>query len=193
MKELRSIISPVIRISLVFMLICGLIYPLISTGIAQAFMEKKADGSLIYNDKHEVIGSELIGQNFKDPKYFHGRISSIENNANGSGSNNYAPSNEDLHKRIEESITKWEQENPTVPIEEVPVDLLTNSGSGLDPHISPKAAYVQVDRIAEKGGISKEQLKSLIEKHTEGRELGLFGQEKVNVLQLNVSLQKLYE
>ncbi|WP_042352471.1 potassium-transporting ATPase subunit KdpC [Bacillus massiliigorillae] len=193
MKELKSIVSPVIRISLVFMLICGLIYPLVSTGVAQAFMQKKADGSLVYNAHHEVIGSELIGQNFSDPKYFHGRISSIENNANGSGSNNYAPSNKDYHKRLEESIVNWKKENPTIPIEEVPIDLLTNSGSGLDPHISPKAAYVQVDRIAEKGGISKEKLKSLIKEHTEGKALGLFGQEKINVLELNISLQKLYE
>lgn len=193
MKEFRSVAGPIIRICLVFMVLCGLIYPLASTGIAQAFMSDKADGSLLYNEENELVGSELIGQNFKDPKFFHGRISSIDYNGVGSGSMNYAPSNKDLHKRIEESIVKWEKENPSVPIEEVPSDLLTNSGSGLDPHISPESAYVQVDRIAAKGGLSKEELKSLIKKHTEGRELGLWGQEKVNVLKLNLELEKLYK
>lgn len=193
MKELKSIVSPIIRIGLLFMIICGLIYPLVSTVIAQTLMEEKADGSLLYNQKDEVVGSSLIGQKMTDPKYFQGRVSSIEYNGNGSGSNNYAPSNPDYRKRIEASIAQWKQDNPTVPVKDVPIDLLTNSASGLDPHISPEAAYVQVDRIAAKGGLANEELKDLIKKHTEGRDLGLFGQERVNVLELNIGLQELYE
>lgn len=193
MKELRSIAWPIIKICFVFMIVCGLIYPLAATAIAQTFMSEKADGSLLYDENNKIVGSELIGQNFKDPKYFHGRISSIEYNGMSSGSMNYAPSNEELHKRMEDSISEWKKDNPAVPIEDVPLDLLTNSGSGLDPHITPASAYVQVERISSKGGISKEDLKILIEKNIEGNKLGLWGQERVNVLKLNLDLKEYYK
>ena len=101
MEKKQSILSPIIRITFTFLVLCGLVYPLIVTGIAQAVMKDNADGSLIYNDKNEVIGSKLIGQNFTDPRYFQGRVSSIEYKAEASGSNNYAPSNPDLEKRVE--------------------------------------------------------------------------------------------
>ncbi len=172
-------------------MLCGLVYPLIVTGIAQAVMKDNADGSLIYNDKNEVIGSTLIGQNFTDPRYFHGRVSSIEYKAEASGSNNYAPSNPDLEKRVEKSIEEWKKQNPSVPVTEVPIDLVTNSGSGLDPDISPKAASVQVERISKLTNISKETLEQLIKDQTEGAALGLFGETRVNVLKLNLELQKL--
>ncbi|MDG2800297.1 K(+)-transporting ATPase subunit C, partial [Vibrio parahaemolyticus] len=146
MAKKQNILSPIIRITFTFLVLCGLVYPLIVTGIAQAVMKDNADGSLIYNDKNEVIGSTLIGQNFTDPRYFHGRVSSIEYKAEASGSNNYAPSNPDLEKRVEKSIEEWKKQNPSVPVTEVPIDLVTNSGSGLDPDISPKAASVQVER-----------------------------------------------
>lgn len=191
MEKKQSILSPIIRITFTFLVLCGLVYPLIVTGIAQAVMKDNADGSLIYNDKNEVIGSTLIGQNFTDPRYFHGRVSSIEYKAEASGSNNYAPSNPDLEKRVEKSITDWKGKNPTVPVTEVPIDLVTNSGSGLDPDISPKAASVQVDRISKLTNISKEKLKQLIKEKTEGAALGLFGEDRVNVLKLNLELQKL--
>lgn len=191
MFEKQKILSPVIRITFTFLVICGLIYPLLVTGVAQAFMKDNADGSLIYNDKNEVIGSKLIGQNFTDPRYFHGRVSSIEYKAEASGSNNYAPSNPDLVKRVEESVANWKKENPTVPVTEIPMDLVTNSGSGLDPDISPKAAYVQVDRISKITNIPKEEINKLIESQTEGKALGLFGEDRVNVLKLNVELQKM--
>ncbi len=191
MENQQKLVGPIVRSSFVIMIVGGLLYPLAATGIAQVIMPAKADGSLIYNDKHEVIGSELIGQNFKDPKYFHSRVSSIEYDASGSGSNNYAPSNEDMLKRTEESVEAWKEENPDTPISKVPVDLVTNSGSGLDPHISPEGAKAQVKRISKLTGISEDHLNGLIEKHTQGKELGIFGEPRVNVLELNLDLQKL--
>ncbi|WP_439020583.1 K(+)-transporting ATPase subunit C [Bacillus thuringiensis] len=191
MAKKQSILSPIIRITFTFLVLCGLVYPLIVTGIAQAVMKDNADGSLIYNDKNEVIGSKLIGQNFTDPRYFHGRVSSIEYKAEASGSNNYAPSNPDLEKRVEKSIEEWKKQNRAVPVTEVPIDLVTNSGSGLDPDISPKAAYVQVERISKLTNIPKETLDQLIKDQTEGAALGLFGEDRVNVLKLNLELQKL--
>ncbi|MEM5673005.1 K(+)-transporting ATPase subunit C [Bacillus cereus] len=191
MAKKQNILSPIIRITFTFLVLCGLVYPLIVTGIAQAVMKDNADGSLIYNDKNEVIGSTLIGQNFTDPRYFHGRVSSIEYKAEASGSNNYAPSNPDLEKRVEKSIEEWKKQNPSVPVTEVPIDLVTNSGSGLDPDISPKAASVQVERISKLTNIPKETLDRLIKDRTEGAALGLFGETRVNVLKLNLELQKL--
>jgi len=191
MEKKQSILSPIIRITFTFLVLCGLVYPLIVTGIAQAVMKDNADGSLIYNDKNEVIGSKLIGQNFTDPSYFQGRVSSIEYKAEASGSNNYAPSNPDLAKRVEKSIEEWKKQNPTVPVTEVPIDLVTNSGSGLDPDISPKAASVQVERISKLTRIPKETLDQLIKDQTEGAALGLLGEDRVNVLKLNLELQKL--
>ncbi|WP_078411264.1 potassium-transporting ATPase subunit KdpC [Priestia abyssalis] len=190
MESKQSVLSPIIRTSFVIMLLCGLLYPLTVTGIAQVIMPDKADGSLVYNEEKEVIGSELIGQSFKNPKLFHGRISSIEYNGAGSGSNNYAPSNEDMIMRTEDSLKAWTKDNPETPVSEVPIDLVTNSGSGLDPHISPEAALAQVNRLSKATGISKQELTSLIKKYTEGRELGLFGEERVNVLMLNLDIMK---
>ena len=191
MEKKQSMLSPIIRITFTFLVLCGLVYPLIVTGIAQAVMKDNADGSLIYNDKNEVIGSKLIGQNFTDPRYFQGRVSSIEYKAEASGSNNYAPSNPDLAKRVEKSIADWKEKNPAVPVTEVPIDLVTNSGSGLDHDISPKAASVQVDRISKLTNIPKGKLNQLIKDQTEGAALGLFGEDRVNVLKLNLALQKL--
>lgn len=191
MAKKQSILSPIVRITFTFLVLCGLVYPFIVTGIAQAVMKDNADGSLIYNDKNEVIGSTLIGQNFTDPRYFHGRVSSIEYKAEASGSNNYAPSNPDLEKRVEKSIEEWKKQNRAVPVTEVPIDLVTNSGSGLDPDISPKAASVQVERISKITKIPKETLDQLIKDQTEGAALGLFGENRVNVLKLNLELQKL--
>ncbi|CAI8888521.1 MULTISPECIES: K(+)-transporting ATPase subunit C [Bacillus] len=191
MAKKQNILSPVIRVTFTFLVLCGLLYPLLVTGIAQAVMKDNADGSLIYNEKNEVIGSKLIGQNFTDPRYFHGRVSSIEYKAEASGSNNYAPSNPDLVKRVEESVANWKDKNPTVSVTEVPMDLVTNSGSGLDPDISPKAAYVQVDRISKLTNIPKEKINQMIKSQTEGAALGLFGEDRVNVLKLNLELQKI--
>lgn len=191
MAEKQSLVAPVVRLTGVLVVLCGLVYPAAVTGIAQGVMEEKANGSLIYNEKKEVIGSELIGQQFKGEEYFHGRVSSIEYKAEGSGSNNYAPSNPDLLERTEESIETWKEKNQSVPVTEIPIDLVTNSGSGLDPHITPQAAYVQVDRVSKATNISKEKLESLINAHTEGAAFGIYGEERVNVLKLNMEVQKL--
>ncbi|MGX5381135.1 potassium-transporting ATPase subunit C, partial [Bacillus thuringiensis serovar darmstadiensis] len=155
---------------------------------------------IVYHRKHPFLyrlyhrfqtSSKLIGQNFTDPRYFQGRVSSIEYKAEASGSNNYAPSNPDLEKRVEKSIEEWKKQNRAVPVTEVPIDLVTNSGSGLDPDISPQAASVQVDRISKLTNITKETLNQLIKDQTEGAALGLFGENRVNVLKLNLELQKL--
>lgn len=191
MSEGKLQFQPIIRMTLVLLLICGIAYPLTVTGIAQVTMEEKADGSLIYNKKKQVIGSELIGQQFTSPEYFHGRVSSIEYKSEGSGSNNFAPSNPNLKDRLAESVSAFEKENTTINLTKVPVDLITNSGSGLDPHISPKAAYVQIDRIEKATKLSEKELTDLVKKHTEGHSYGQFGEERVNVLKLNLDLQKL--
>lgn len=180
-----------IRSSLVFIVLCGIVYPLVSTGVAQVLMPGHANGSMIKNGSGQVVGSELIGQSFTDPKYFQGRVSSIEYKAEASGTNNYAPSNPDMLKRTEESIEAWKQNNPDVPISKLPIDLVTNSGSGLDPHITPESAQVQIPRISKLTGLSAHQLSSLVQANTEGRDLGLFGEPRVNVLKLNIALSEL--
>lgn len=180
-----------LRLCLILLLLCGLAYPLAMTGIAQVTMPTKASGSLIVDENGTVIGSELIGQSFTDPRYFSGRISSIEYNAADSGSNNYGPSNPALMERVQEDSAAFLEANPGVEKSEIPADLLTNSGSGLDPHISPKAAKVQVERIARERGLDPAQLYALIEANTEGRSLGVFGEARVNVLKLNLALDQI--
>ncbi|WP_310828622.1 potassium-transporting ATPase subunit KdpC [Paenibacillus pedocola] len=181
----------IVRLSAVFIILCGIVYPLASTALAQVFMPSQANGSLLKNSSGEVVGSELIGQSFTDPSLFQGRVSSINYKAEASGSNNYGPSNPDMLQRTSESIAQWKKDNPEVPISELPVDLITNSGSGLDPHISPAAARVQIPRISNLTGIPADQLEELIVKTTEGRDLGVFGEERVNVLKLNLALSEL--
>lgn len=186
-----SYVLTAIRTGIVFMILCGLIYPLVSTGAAQILMPHQANGSLIRDAQGQVIGSSLIGKNFTDPKYFHGRVSSIEYKADSSGSNNYAPSNPELVKRTRESIDAWIAANPEVPAKEVPLSLLTNSASGLDPHITPDSAKVQIPRISKETGISTAKLEELVQSHTQGRDLGIFGEPRVNVLELNIDLKQL--
>ncbi|MDR7071742.1 potassium-transporting ATPase subunit KdpC [Fictibacillus barbaricus] len=178
----------IVRLSLLMIVLCGIIYPLAMTGIAQAFFPSQANGSLIKNSDGKVVGSELIGQNYKSPQYFQGRVSSIENNGAATGSNNYAPSNEDMLKRIKDSINALKKENPELNTKDIPVDLITNSGSGLDPHISVKAAEFQVDRISKETGIAKPELLAMIKDSTENRSLGVFGEPRVNVLKLNMKV-----
>lgn len=187
----RTYLLSVVRLSVVFILLCGIAYPLASTALAQLFMPSQANGSLLQDSEGKVVGSELIGQNFSNPALFHGRISSIEYKAEASGSNNYGPSNPDMLQRTSEYIAQWKMDNPEVPVHALPIDLVTNSGSGLDPHISPAAASVQIPRISGVTGISADQLKELVKEHTEGRDFGLFGEERVNVLKLNVALVEL--
>ncbi|MHA6481728.1 potassium-transporting ATPase subunit KdpC [Paenibacillus sp. strain BS8-2] len=186
-----KIIINSLRISIVFMVLCGLIYNLAINGIAQVLMPDQADGSLIYNENGQIVGSKLIGQTFTDAGWFHGRISSIDYQAAGSGTPNYAPSNPDMLARMQQSAEDWGANNPAVPIADVPIDLISNSGSGLDPHISPDAAKVQIPRISSETGLSVAELETLVEKHIAPREWGIFGEPTVNVLQLNIALQQL--
>lgn len=170
-------------------IVCCIIYNIAVWAVAQAAAPGKANGSLIENAEGQVVGSSLIGQSFADPGYFHGRVSSIDYDANGSGTPNYAPSNPDLLTRAEQSITDWQSQNPDVPVSQLPIDLITNSGSGLDPHISPASAEAQVPRVSAATGIAADKLEQMIGEHTQGRSLGLFGEPAVNVLELNLAVQ----
>jgi len=190
-NSMGSYFFVVVRLSVVFIVLCGIIYPLTSTAIAQVIMPSQANGSLLKNNAGVVVGSELIGQNFTNPALFQGRISSINYQAEASGSNNYGPSNPDMLKRTKDYITQWQANNPGVPLDKLPVDLITNSGSGLDPHISPAAALVQVPRISNLTGIPVNELEELVSSYTEGRDLGLFGEKRVNVLKLNLALSQI--
>ncbi|WP_201002714.1 potassium-transporting ATPase subunit KdpC [Paenibacillus glycanilyticus] len=186
-----SLFMIALRASIAFILLCGIIYPLVSTGLAQLLFPHQANGSMIKDSNGRIIGSSLIGQSFTDPAYFQGRVSSIDYKAEASGSNNYAPSNPDMLQRTKDSIAAWQAANPDVPVSQLPLALITNSGSGLDPHITPASAEVQIPRISKLTGLSADTLKELVKKHTDGRDLGVFGDPRVNVLELNIELSQL--
>jgi K+-transporting ATPase ATPase C chain len=170
----------------------GIVYPLVITGIAQLVFPRQANGSLVYRDGRPVA-SELIGQNFTDRKYFWGRPSAtspMPYNAESSGGSNLGPTNPDLIKAVRERIAALKAADPSneAPI---PVDLVTSSGSGLDPHISPAAADYQVARVAKARGLDVETVRQLVARHTAGRTLGLLGEPRVNVVELNLDLDNL--
>lgn len=182
----HSVWGTSIRFTIVTVLLLGLGYPLLLTGIAKLAFPHQADGSLITHNG-QVIGSELIAQSFTSDRYFHPRPSAAGNgyDATSSGGSNLAQSNAKLAQRIQADIDKLEQENPGKP---VPIDMVTTSGSGLDPDITPDNAYFQAPRIAKARGIPEDTVRALIAKHTEQRTLGLFGEPRVNVLELNLDL-----
>ncbi|WP_025681054.1 potassium-transporting ATPase subunit KdpC [Paenibacillus massiliensis] len=182
-----------LRVSILFIVLCGLVYPLVSTGLAQLMFPQQANGSLLRDNDGNVVGSALIGQSFTDPSYFQGRVSSIDYTAEASGSNNYAPSNPEMLARTQASIDQWRQDNPDVPINQLPIALITNSGSGLDPHVTPESAQVQVPRISKLTGISISELQALVDQYTESRDLGVFGDPRVHVLKLNLALKERLE
>ncbi|QJC51712.1 potassium-transporting ATPase subunit KdpC [Paenibacillus albicereus] len=186
-----QLVTTSLRVSLVLMALCGLIYNLAVTGIAQGLMPHKADGSLIEDSSGRIVGSAHIGQTFTEPRWFHGRLSSIGYAADGSGTPNYAPSNPDLLERARQSAIDWQAANPAVPLGQVTADLITNSGSGLDPDISPEGARAQIPRVSAATGIPAAELEKLVERQVEPRQLGVFGEPTVNVLELNLALQAL--
>jgi len=196
LKEIRPAIVLVVSLTL----ITGVVYPLAMTAIARAVFPKQSQGSLIEREGR-VVGSALIGQEFKGDGYFHGRPSATvapdpgdptktvaaPYNAANSGGSNLGPTNKALVERVQGELEKLKQENASTP---VPVDLVTTSASGLDPHISPAAAFLQVPRVAKARHMPEDRLRQLIDEHIEGRALGLLGEPRVNVLALNLALDR---
>ena len=194
-------IRPAIVVLVALTLITGLVYPLVMTGIAGVIFPRQAQGSLIERDG-KVVGSELIGQAFTADKYFHGRPSATTApdpndatktvaapyNAANSGGSNLGPSNKALIDRVQGDIDALKKENPSAP---VPSDLVTTSASGLDPHISPEAALFQVPRIAKARNLPEDRIRQLVDENTEGQFLGLLGEPRVNVLLLNLALDRM--
>ena len=181
----------------IFTILTGLVYPLVVTGIAQVLFPSKANGSLIVRNG-QPVGSELIGQPFDDPKYFWGRLSATSpagytafnaDKQTGSSGSNYGPLNPALLEAVQTRIKALQEADPgnTAPI---PVDLVTASGSGLDPHISPAAAAYQIGRVAQARGLSADTVRQMVAQHTEGRTLGLLGEPRVSVLALNLALDE---
>jgi potassium-transporting ATPase KdpC subunit len=194
-------IRPALVVLVALTLITGLVYPLAMTGIAVLLFPHQAQGSLVERDG-KIVGSDLIGQAFTGDKYFHGRPSATNTpdpndatktvpapyNAANSGGSNLGPSNKALIDRVQGDIDALKKENPSEP---VPADLVTTSASGLDPHISPEAAQFQVPRIAKARNLSEDRIRQLVEEHTEGRFLGVLGEPRVNVLLLNLALDRI--
>lgn len=177
----------------IFTILTGIVYPLGMTGLAQLLYPSQANGSLLVRDG-KVVGSGLIGQNFSSPGYFQGRPSAAGEagyDAAASSGSNLGPTSQKLKQAVNERMEAVRQQNNLAEAVAIPSDLVLSSASGLDPHITPAAANLQVERVAKARGLSPEQLKPLVKSHTEGPQLGIFGESRVNVLALNLALDSL--
>jgi K+-transporting ATPase ATPase C chain len=184
---------PALRMTLVLTVLTGLLYPGLVTALCQAMFPNQANGSLVMKDGR-VIGSRLIGQNFSKPEYFQPRLSAAGNDgydATASGGSNLGPTNQKLADRVKASVEKFRKENPDYQ-GSLPADLMTASGSGLDPHLSPAAAEAQVARVARTRGFAVVEIEKLVNEMTENRDLGFLGEPRVNVLRLNLALDERY-
>ena len=192
MRTLVRQLTPAVLAVLVFTVICGIAYPLLSTAVGQIAFDHKVDGSLIERDGH-VVGSALIGQVFTDPSYFHGRSSAAGDGYDGSASSgsNLGPTNPDLLNAVEQRAIAYRDENGLAADAMVPVDAVTASGSGLDPQISVANARIQATRVATTRGLEIATVLGLVHQYTDGRDLGVLGEPAVNVVRLNLALDDL--
>jgi K+-transporting ATPase ATPase C chain len=182
----KNIVTSIL-FTLVTTVLCGIIYPLVVTGLAQVIFPKQANGELV-SQNGKLVGSHLLGQPFTNPGYFYSRPSAAGSagyDPTASGGSNYAPTNKMLIDRVNASV---QQLQPTNPSAQIPVDLVTTSGSGLDPDISPAAAEFQIPRVAKERGMSDQDVRAAIARHTKGRQWGVLGEPRVNVLDLNLDL-----
>ena len=189
---LQQIALPALRVTAVTLFLTGLVYPLACVPIAQLLFPQRASGSLIFDDRGEVIGSALIGQRFASPHYFQGRPSAAGTDgydASASSGSNFGPTSQRLQRWVQSDLTRLQADNPDQH-QAIPVELLTASASGLDPHLSPHATLWQVPRVAKARGLSEDRVAALIAELQEGRDLGIFGEPRVNVLLLNVALDR---
>ena len=186
---MRRQLLPALLAFVAFTVICGIVYPLVVTGIAQVAFASRADGSLVKRDG-VVVGSKLIGQTFTSPRYFHPRPSAAGDgyDATSSSASNLGPSNPALVRDVRARIVAYRRVNGLAPGTPVPVDAVTSSGSGLDPHISPADARLQAVRVARVRSLPLQRVLDLVDEHTDGRSLGIFGEAGVNVLELNLAL-----
>lgn len=200
MKEGKKIFLPAVKIFLIFTLICGVVYTVVVTGLAQLFFPKQANGSIIEIDGKKY-GSELLGQYYTDAGHMWGRIMNVDvttyQNEEGealfyAAPSNLSPASEEYEQLVKERIEMIKQYNPQMEERAIPVDLVTCSGSGLDPHISPAAAEYQVARIAQARGISEDAVREIVTECSDGRFLGIFGEETVNVLEVNLRLDEIF-
>ena len=189
MNIAKNLVTAVLM-TIVTTLLLGIVYPLIVTGLAQALFPHKANGQLIERGG-KIIGSRIIGQGFSSPGYFRGRPSAAGTgyDAANSAGTNLGPTNKKLIDSVKAAVDAAKQENPRTP---VPIDLVTTSASGLDPHISPAAAAFQVPRVARERGVPEPEIKRLVDAHTLGRQLGFLGEPVVNVLELNLALDEVH-
>lgn len=210
MKSFFKYFKSTLILTVLMLILCGFAYPAALTGLGQLIFPHQANGSLITaegektTEPEEAIGSAIVGQDFSgNPRYFQGRVSGVNYNTYteeekednsyggvGSGGSNLAPSNEELKERVEKSVDEFLEKNPGVEKGDIPADLLTASGSGMDPDITPQSAKIQIPAIAENTGLSEEELEKIVENNTQGKVLGVFGHERVNVLKCNLEIAK---